>query len=153
MDGCRELVIGNEDEALQDPEQAAHLADGGYLAGFLALKKERLKEAEGYLTTAAEKHNRLRRYFDRVVADMVDRLSRSPLELCPHNRAFRHARRELRLGDPGVSHDQLHGAAPVEDFLILRPARASDDFRAHAGRDLHRATHRHAVRRDAGPGI
>lgn len=65
VDGCRELVLGNEDEAFQHFKQAPHLADGAYLAGFLALKKERLEEAEGYLTTAAEKQNRLGRYFSK----------------------------------------------------------------------------------------
>jgi len=65
VDGCRELVLGNEDKALHHLEQAAYLADGAYLAGFLALKKERLEEAADYLTTAAEKHSRLGRYFSK----------------------------------------------------------------------------------------
>ena len=65
VDGCRELVLGNEDKALQHLEQAAHLADGAYLAGFLALKKEQLEEAANYLVTAAEKHSRLGRYFSK----------------------------------------------------------------------------------------
>lgn len=42
VDGCREFVLGNEDKALQHLKQATHLADGAYLAGFLALKKEQL---------------------------------------------------------------------------------------------------------------
>ena len=65
VDGCRELVLGNEDKALQHLKQAAHLADGAYLAGFLALKKEQLEEAANYLSTAAGKHNRLGRYFSK----------------------------------------------------------------------------------------
>ncbi|RLB90625.1 MAG: DUF4236 domain-containing protein, partial [Deltaproteobacteria bacterium] len=65
VDGCRELVLGDEDKALQHLEQAVHLADGAYLAGFLAFKKERLEEAADYLTTAAEKHSRLGRYFSK----------------------------------------------------------------------------------------
>lgn len=65
VDGCRELVLGNEDKALQHLEQATHLADGAYLAGFLALKQERLEEAATYLATAAEKHSRLGRYFSK----------------------------------------------------------------------------------------
>jgi len=65
VDGCRELVLGNEDKALHYLEQAAHLADGAYLAGFLALKMGRLKEAASYLVTAAEKHSCLGRYFSR----------------------------------------------------------------------------------------
>jgi tetratricopeptide (TPR) repeat protein len=65
VDGCRELVMGNEVEAFQHFRQAGHLADGAYLAGFLALKNERIEEAESYLMMAAEKHNRLGRYFSK----------------------------------------------------------------------------------------
>ncbi|HDL90303.1 MAG TPA: DUF4236 domain-containing protein, partial [Thermodesulforhabdus norvegica] len=62
VDGCRELVLGNEERALEHLEKAAHLADGAYLAGFLALKKERLEEAANYLATAVENRSRLGRY-------------------------------------------------------------------------------------------
>ncbi len=65
MDGCRELVLGNENKALEYLEKAVHLADGAYLAGFLALKQQRLEEAATYLATAAEKHSRLGRYFSK----------------------------------------------------------------------------------------
>jgi len=65
VDGCREMVLGNENKALEHLEKAVHLADGAYLAGFLALKQERLKEAANYLATAAEKHSRLGRYFSK----------------------------------------------------------------------------------------
>jgi len=57
VDGCRELVLGNGDKALQHLEEVTHLADGVYLAGFLAFKKERLIEVATYLATAAEKHS------------------------------------------------------------------------------------------------
>jgi len=65
VDGCRELVLGNEDKALKYLKDAVHLADGAYLAGFLTLKKEQLTEAAYYLTTAAEKHSQLGRYFSK----------------------------------------------------------------------------------------
>ncbi len=65
VDGCRELVLGNEGKALEHLEKATHLADGAYLAGFLALKKGRLEEAARHLRAAAGKHGRLGRYFSR----------------------------------------------------------------------------------------
>jgi len=65
VDGCRELVLGNEAKALEHLRKAIHLTDGAYLAGFLALKKERLQEAANYLAMAAKKHSRLGRYFSK----------------------------------------------------------------------------------------
>lgn len=65
VDGCRELALGNEEKACEYLKQAVHLADGAYLAGFLALKQERLEESVGYLTTAADKYNSLGRYFSK----------------------------------------------------------------------------------------
>jgi len=65
VDGCRELVLGNEDNALEYFKDAVHLADGAYLAGFLALKKEQLTEAADYLSLATEKHSHLGRYFSK----------------------------------------------------------------------------------------
>jgi len=65
VDGCRELVLGDEDKALEHLKNAVHLADGAYLAGFLTLKKEQLTEAANYLATAAEKNSRLGRYFSK----------------------------------------------------------------------------------------
>ncbi len=53
---------------LEHLEKAVHLADGAYLAGFLALEKARLIEAATYLATAAEKHNRLGRYLSKYAA-------------------------------------------------------------------------------------
>ena len=65
VDGCRELVLGNEAKALEHLRKAVHLADGAYLAGFLALKEERLQEAANYLAMAAKKHRHLGRYFSK----------------------------------------------------------------------------------------
>ena len=65
VDGCRELVLGNEEKALEHLKEAVHLPDGAYLAGFLTLKKERLEEAADYLAIAAEMHHRLGRYFTK----------------------------------------------------------------------------------------
>ena len=58
-DGCQALAGGNEDAAFAHLQQAAHLADGAFLAGFLALKKGELTEATRYLATAAGQQQEL----------------------------------------------------------------------------------------------
>ncbi|MFW6161786.1 MAG: DUF4236 domain-containing protein [Planctomycetota bacterium] len=63
VDGCRELALGHEGDALAELRQAVHLADGAWLAGFLALKYERFDEAERHLSAAARDSRRLGRYF------------------------------------------------------------------------------------------
>lgn len=65
VDGCRELVVGNEDLAFTHLKKAVELADGAYLAGLLALKQNRLVEAAGYLATAEQKQRRLGHYFSK----------------------------------------------------------------------------------------
>jgi len=65
VDGCRELALGNEDKAITHLQQAIHLADGAWLAGFLALKKNHLDQAEQFLHIASEKSNRLGYYFSK----------------------------------------------------------------------------------------
>ncbi len=65
VDGCRELALGDEDKAFHHLEKAIHLADGAYLAGFLALKKGDLEKAENYLGIAWRNHDRLGQYFSR----------------------------------------------------------------------------------------
>jgi tetratricopeptide (TPR) repeat protein len=61
-DGCQALASGNEDVAFDHLQQAVHLADGAFLAGFLALKKGKLAEATQYLTTAAGQEQELGHY-------------------------------------------------------------------------------------------
>ena len=65
VDGMRELVAGNEDKALEYLRKAVHLADGAYLAGFLALKKDKLDEAKEYLKIAYENYRKLGTYFSK----------------------------------------------------------------------------------------
>ncbi len=65
VDGCRELALGNEDKALEHLHKATHLADAAYLAGFLALKRERLPEAVEHLAAAAERPRRLGTLFSK----------------------------------------------------------------------------------------
>ncbi len=61
-DGCQALASGDDDAAFEHLQKAIHLADGAFLAGFLALKKGRLEEATRYLTAAAGQEHELGRY-------------------------------------------------------------------------------------------
>ncbi|MCD6338544.1 MAG: DUF4236 domain-containing protein [Verrucomicrobia bacterium] len=65
VDGCRELVRGDEEKALEHLREAVHLADGAYLAGFLALKQDRLDEAAACLEKAVADFRKLGRYFNK----------------------------------------------------------------------------------------
>jgi len=75
VDGCRELSLGNESDAFEYFQQATHLADGAWMAGFLALKTEQLGQAEQYLKLAAEKQQRLGYYFSKYGIDAALRFS------------------------------------------------------------------------------
>ncbi len=59
VNGCRELVGGDEDAALGCLSKSVHLADGAYMAGFLALKHDRLGRASEWLHTAAQEAKHL----------------------------------------------------------------------------------------------
>lgn len=61
-DGCKALADGNEDAAFSYLQNATHLADGAFLAGVLALKREKYAEAAQYLSAAAEQESELGRY-------------------------------------------------------------------------------------------
>lgn len=65
IDGCRELVSGNRRLALRHLEQASHLADGAYLAGFVALADGRRDVAARYLVRAAAQPRQLGRWFSK----------------------------------------------------------------------------------------
>jgi len=68
-EGCKALAEGNEDAAFSHFQNATHLADGAFLAGVLALKKERLDDAVKYLTIAANEENELGRYLANYGVD------------------------------------------------------------------------------------
>lgn len=65
VDGAREIFLGNEKKAFIHLQKASHLADGAFLAGFIAFKNEWFNEAEKYLMTAAAKHKDLGKYFSK----------------------------------------------------------------------------------------
>ena len=65
VDGCRALSQGDEAGALKHLQQATDLADGAFLAGFLALKRQDFDRAIAWLNQAIENSPRLGRYFTR----------------------------------------------------------------------------------------
>jgi len=65
VDGLRELSLGNDKSAYEKLKKATHLADGAFMAGYLALKNNQLKEAEEYLSSARDNHKSLGRYFSK----------------------------------------------------------------------------------------
>ena len=65
VDGLRELVAGNNDDALNHLRQASHLADGAFAAGFLSLKKNEFENTITYLTAALSMAPDLGKYFKK----------------------------------------------------------------------------------------
>jgi len=63
VDGCKEYVAGRTEQALTKLREATHLADGAFLAGFLAMDAGRFDQAGTYLKQAAALSRTLGRYF------------------------------------------------------------------------------------------
>ncbi len=61
--GGRELMRGNDEAAARHLRKVVHLADGAFIAGFLALKQGRLHAAEHFLRTAEARSDRLGHLF------------------------------------------------------------------------------------------
>jgi len=83
VDGCRELALGHEAAALEHMRNAAHLADGAYLAGMLALKAGREVEAIPYLKDAVARQRELGRYFSKYGFSAVTSLQIAE-DVCVH---------------------------------------------------------------------
>lgn len=65
VDGCKAYVVGNRRKAAAELRDATHLADGAFLAGFLAIDAKRLDEGERFLRQALAKHRTLGKHFDK----------------------------------------------------------------------------------------
>ncbi len=65
VDGCKAYVAGDVAGAADHLRQAVHMADGAFLAGFLAMDAKRLDEAERCLRLAAARHGMLGKHFDK----------------------------------------------------------------------------------------
>lgn len=63
VDGCRQLLRGNDAAALRHLLKALHLADAAFLAGMISLKKRRFSEAAEYLNRAVGLERQLGRLF------------------------------------------------------------------------------------------
>lgn len=69
VDGMRQVVLGHEKKAYAHLSTAVHIADAAFMAGMLALKFERFREAEQYLGDARQKHAGLGKYFSKYEID------------------------------------------------------------------------------------
>ncbi|MCS6924493.1 MAG: DUF4236 domain-containing protein [Candidatus Binatia bacterium] len=65
IDGWRELTLGREEKALDHLRDAAHLADGAFLVGILALKRGDLSQAAAHLQNAVQRADELGQLFAR----------------------------------------------------------------------------------------
>ena len=70
VDGCKEYVAGRTKQALVHLRQAIHLADGAFLAGFLALEAGQFAEAATYLKQATARHTSLGKHFAKYGLNM-----------------------------------------------------------------------------------
>jgi len=59
VEGCKQLVAGNETQALENLSKAGDLPDAAFLAGFLALKTGKPEQAARHLVHAAKNHGNL----------------------------------------------------------------------------------------------
>ncbi len=73
--GCQALVSGDDEAALGQFKQALHLADAAYLAGFIELKLNRLKEAAADLLLAMDMSDQLGSYLSKYGIDATMTLS------------------------------------------------------------------------------
>lgn len=71
VDGLREIVAGRETKAFEHLRDAEHLADGAYVAGMLAFKREAYADAERRLLTALKRRQRLGTYFSKYGLDLT----------------------------------------------------------------------------------
>jgi len=65
VDGLRELSLGNEERAYKKLKNATHLADGAFMAGYLALHNDNLTEAEEFFSSASDNYRNLGKYFSK----------------------------------------------------------------------------------------
>ncbi|MFO8055733.1 MAG: DUF4236 domain-containing protein [bacterium] len=65
VDGCREVIRGNDEQALSRLSNCLQLADGAYLYGVTSLKLGRTEDAEPALVNAFRKRKQLGRYFSK----------------------------------------------------------------------------------------
>ncbi len=65
VEGLKAFITGNEDSALEQLQTTRHVADAAFLAGFIALTKERYDEAVMAFEQADQNHETLGRYFQK----------------------------------------------------------------------------------------
>jgi len=65
VDGLRELSLGNEEGAYAKLKNTTHLADGAFMAGYLALNNNNLRESEEFFSSARDNYRNLGKYFSK----------------------------------------------------------------------------------------
>jgi tetratricopeptide (TPR) repeat protein len=70
VDALRALHEGKEDECYAHAQQATHLADGAFLAGFLAFKREEYAEAAAHFKRALEQKDKLGQAYNKYEVNM-----------------------------------------------------------------------------------
>lgn len=75
IDGCKEFIVGNYSKAFSYFERVTHIADGLYLAGFLALKNKQYEKAIKYLEEAVKDKKSLGNYVSKYGIVLNLRLS------------------------------------------------------------------------------
>jgi len=70
VDGCKEYVAGRSKQALVHLRESVHLADGAFVAGFLALEAGLFAEAAAYLKQAAARPTSLGKHFAKYGLNM-----------------------------------------------------------------------------------
>ncbi len=78
VEGCKALMADDTRAALRQFAQAAHLADGAFLAGMLSLGMDRHRDAARYLAHAVENHRQLTRHVDKYGLQLTLRMEITP---------------------------------------------------------------------------
>nr|MCA8837885.1 DUF4236 domain-containing protein [Pseudomonadota bacterium] len=126
VDACKALSEGNTDKAYQHFCQSADLADGAFMAGYLAFQNSDNEKAVGYFKTAIAKSQRLGIYFSKYDMQMQLKLSISDdidAVIAPDYRGailgLVEVYQETKYYDQAITHLQSLRKRNPEDYVVL----------------------------------